>query len=150
MRLGALAILLSGLSMQPLTAAVKPCSQIQRNVSDVRFTPGQVWTYAARSSEPASTFTILEIDRSEKLGIIVHVRVDGLALRAPNGRELRSIEHMPFTRDALLMSVVRLSGQVKQMPTMEGYDRWASDCGGVYTISVAEAVEVAEETFNAP
>jgi hypothetical protein len=30
----------------------------------------------------------------------------------------------------------------------EGYSTWKKDCGGVYTITVAEMVVVDEKTFN--
>jgi hypothetical protein len=82
------------------------------------------------------------------MGIIVHVRVDGLKVRNPRDEIVPSVEHMPFTRDALLMSVIRLLRSTDTLPTMEGYDRWRADCGGVYTISVADAVSVMEKTFN--
>ncbi len=122
---------------------------MERNVEDARFSPGQVWTYSTRAGESNSTLTILEVDRLPKIGVIVHVRVGGLALHGPNGNVVPSIEHMPFTRDALLMSVVRSAGQAKEMPTMEGYEDWARHCGGVYKIPVADAVDATEKTWNA-
>src|SRR6516162_8458829 len=82
----------------------KPCPAIVPNVPDQRFKPGQVWTYATRPNETSSTLTILQVDRSEKVGIIVHIRVDGIQMHAPNGNVLTSIGHTPFTRDALLLS----------------------------------------------
>jgi len=30
----------------------------------------------------------------------------------------------------------------------DGYHEWRKDCGGVYTIAVAEAIAVGEETFR--
>ena len=134
--------------MQPLGAAEKPCPGLERNVEDARFRPGQVWTYSTRAGEQSSTLTILEVDRSLKLGVLVHIRVDGVALHEPNGNVLSTLEHMPFTRDAMLTSVVHLAGQAKKMPTMEGYEEWARNCGGVYSISVAEAIDVNQRTLN--
>jgi len=55
---------------------------------------------------------------------------------------------MPFTRDAVLLSVVRLVRIESSVPNLEGYERWRSDCGGVYTISIADAVDVMEKTLN--
>jgi hypothetical protein len=57
---------------------------------------------------------------------------------------------MPFTRDAMLLSVDHLLKSNQPLPTLEGLNRWRSDCGGVYTISVRDAVEVMEKTLNAP
>jgi hypothetical protein len=38
----------------------------------------------------------------------------------------------------------------KTIPTLEGYDRWRADCGGIYTISVRDVVAADEKTLNAP
>jgi hypothetical protein len=55
---------------------------------------------------------------------------------------------MPFARDVIERSVTKLlkDGDVPEFH--DGYDEWRKDCGGVYTITVAEAVAVAEETFR--
>ena len=97
-----------------------------------------------------STVTILRVDSGEKLGIIIQVRVDGLKMHNPRGELLPSIESTcRFRRDAMLLSVDHLLKSNHPLPTFEGLDRWRSDCGGVYTISVRDAVDVAEKTFNA-
>jgi hypothetical protein len=118
-------------------------------VQDPTFKPGQIWSYTTRPNDTGSTITILQVDRSEKIGVIIHVRVDGLYVRNPRG-ERPSIEHMPFSRNALLASTRHLLRTEKQLPPMEGYDTWRSACGGVYTISVRDAVDVAEKTLNRP
>jgi hypothetical protein len=146
-RMSALALFLLCLGA---SAQTKICPAIESNVSDPKFKPGQIWAYQNRENEPESTVTILQVDRSEKLGVIVHVRVDGLHAHNGRGELVPSVEHMPFTRDAMLLSATRLTGSASTLPTLEGYDRWRKDCGGVYTISVAEAVSVMEKTLNAP
>ena len=108
-----------------------------------------MWSYENRPGESASTLTILRIDSGEKLGTIIQVRVDGLKMHNPRGELVPFIEHMPFSRDAMLLSVNHLLKSSQPLPTFEGLDRWRSDCGGVYTISVRDAVDVAEKTFNA-
>jgi len=140
-----ISLLLSG---HLVLAQKKPCPALEANISDSKFKPGQVWTYSNRPGESASTFTILQIDRGEKLGVIVHIRVDGLRAHNPSGDLVPSVEHMPFTRDAVLLSVVRLVRIESSVPNLEGYERWRSDCGGVYTISIADAVDVMEKTLN--
>ena len=128
----------------------KPCPELEPNAVDARFKSGQVWSYHTRSGESASTLTILQVDRLAKAGIVVHVRVDGLRVHNPRGELVPFIEHMPFSRDAMLSSALELLRSGVALPTMEGYDRWRADCGGVYTISVADALDVMEKTFNAP
>jgi hypothetical protein len=130
--------------------AQEPCPALETKVSDPTFQPGQVWSYQTRPNETSSTLTILQVDRSAKLGIIVHVRVDGLQAHDPSGDLVPSVEHMPFTRDAMLLSTTHLIRTATTLPTLEGYDRWRADCGGVYSISVAHAVEVMEKTLNHP
>ena len=128
----------------------KSCPALQSKVEDAKFKPGQVWTYQNRDGESSSTVTILQVDRSEKLDVIIHIRVDGLRAHNARGELVPSVQHMPFTRDAMLLSVTRLTGSVNRLPTLEGYEEWRKNCGGVYTISVADAVSVMEKTLNAP
>jgi hypothetical protein len=130
--------------------AQEPCPALETKVSDPIFKPGQVWSYQTRPDETSSTLTILQVDRSAKLGMIVHVRIDGLQAHNPSGDLVPSVEHMPFTRDAMLLSTTHLIRTATTLPTLEGYDRWRADCGGVYSISVAQAVEVMEKTLNHP
>jgi hypothetical protein len=129
-------------------AQTKPCPALEPNVSDAKFKPGEIWAYETRPGESASTVTILQVDRLGKPGVIIHVRVDGLHMHNPAGDLVPYIEHMPFTRDAMLISVTRLIRTEAPLPTLEGYDAWRAACGGVYTISVADAVTVAEKTLN--
>ena len=127
-----------------------PCPMLTQAVSDTKFRPGQVWAYKARPGESASTIAILRVDSSEKLGIIIQVRIDGLLSHNRRGEIVSSVEHMPFTREAMLASVDRLLKSNQPLPTLEGLERWQVDCGGVYTISVSRAVDVMEKTLNRP
>lgn len=128
----------------------KPCPALETNVVDHKFHSGQVWTYESRPGETNSTLTILRVDSSEKMGVIIHVRVDGLRAHNQRGELVSHVEHMPFTRDAMLLSVDHLLKSNQPLPTLEGLDRWRADCGGVYNISVRDALDVMEKTLNAP
>ena len=141
---------LFAISCPRLVAQAKPCPTLEQHVADRKFSPGQVWSYFARPGELNSTATILAIDSSAKIGVIIHVRVDRLRMHNPRGELVPSIEHMPFTRDAMLISVDRLLQANAPLPTMEGYEYWHVHCGGVYSISVADAVSVAQKTFDTP
>jgi hypothetical protein len=133
-----------------LAASKEPCLSSTKDVTDKKFKPGQIWSYETRPGESASTVTILRIDLKSKIGIVVHVRVDGLLAHNPRGDVVPSVEHMPFTRDAMLLSVKRLLKADQPLPTLEGLERWQADCGGVYTISIRDAVDVMEKTLNRP
>jgi hypothetical protein len=134
----------------PAWSQKKPCPALRTSVLDHKFQPGQIWAYESRANETTSTLTVLRIDSSAKIGTIVQVRIDGLKARNPRGEIVPSVEHMPFTRDAILRSVTRLLKSNQPIPTLEGLDRWQSDCGGVYSISVRDAIDVMEKTLNAP
>lgn len=129
--------------------ASKPCAEPITS-TDPKFSPGQVWTYHNRETEPSSTLTILKVETLPKIGAVIHIRIDGIRLRScAGGPEPKEIEHAPFAREALDRSVVRLIRTGEVPPFQEGYSRWRHDCGGVYTLTVADMVAVDEQTFSA-
>ncbi|WP_263376549.1 hypothetical protein [Granulicella aggregans] len=146
----ACAIAMGCAAIPSLAASKEPCPSSTKGVIDKKFKPGQVWSYETRPGESASTVTILRIDVESKIGVVVHVRVDGLLAHNPRGDVVPSVEHMPFTRDAMLVSVNHLLKADQPLPTLEGLERWQADCGGVYTISIRDAVDVMEKTLNRP
>ncbi len=84
-----------------------------------------------------------------KIGVVVHVRLDGIRLRnCSGGPELTSVQHAPFTREAIDRSVSKLLSTSAVPDFKEGYDQWRNHCGGAYTITAAEMVVVDEKTFN--
>src|ERR1700740_1322932 len=116
---------------------------------DTKFRPGQIWQYKTRAHEEASTVTILKVESLPKLGTIIHVRVEGIRLRnCTGGPEPDKFEHMPFARDAIERSVTKLLKEGSVPDFQAGYDGWRNACGGVYTITIAEAVQVGEVTFR--
>ena len=116
---------------------------------DKKYQPGQVWQYKTRAGEEGSRITVLRVERLLKVGVIVHVRVDRIRLRnCAGGPEADNFQHMPFTKDALDRSVTKLEKDSVAIPDLSGYEQWRADCGGVYTITVAEAIKAAEYTFN--
>ena len=126
----------------------KPCPE-PTVTSDSKFHAGQVWQYNTRPHEKGSTLTILKVESLPKLGVIIHIRVDKIRLRnCTGGPEPDKFEHMPFTRDAIEKSVTKFLKERDVPEFQDGYDEWRKACGGVYTITVAEAVAVGEETFR--
>jgi hypothetical protein len=59
---------------------------------------------------------------------------------------------MPFSREALDLSAIKTVGTVAVPDFKNGYSQWRSawDAGqaGYYTITVAEAIEVAQKNFT--
>jgi hypothetical protein len=124
-----------------------------KTVSDEKYKPGQVWSYKTRTDEQGSTLTILRVEEGVDKKRIVHIRVDRIHLRnCRGGPEPESFEHMPFSREALDLSTIK-TVSIGPVPDFKnGYTEWRSawDAGqaGYYTITVAEAIEVAQKNFS--
>lgn len=143
-------------SVLALTALVAPpingSNGTLKEVKDDKYRPGQVWLYQTRPNEKFSTLTILRVEEAGEKRI-VHIRVDHILLsNCKGGPEPEQLAHMPFDKGAIDRSVVK-SLLVGRVPDYQaGYSEWRAgwDKGraGVYTITVAEALDVAEKTFH--
>lgn len=122
--------------------------------TDSKYRLGEVWEYTTRSGEEQSRLTVVRIDKSSKLGIIIHVAVDRLTWRTCHGDSLdEQIPHMPFAREPIEHSVNRRVGSSHSLPNyQEGYEEWKNAFlnghAGIYTISVKDAVLAAETTWR--
>ena len=119
-------------------------------IKDAKFHPGQVWEYKARPSEKGSRLTILRIESLAPDRTVIHVRVDSVRIHnCTGGPEPETIQHMPFTKAAIEQSVTKLvrEGDGGKLD-LGGYEEWRAACGGVYTLTVAEAIAADEYTFN--
>ena len=138
------------LSQQGIASDSKQCAVPQPEV-DSTYSPGQVWSYKTRVGEASSTVTILRVEKTPKVGVIVHVRVDGVQFKnCTGGPAPTTIDHAPFTKVAMDKSVIRQLRIVSTLPKFEaGYKDWLAHCGGVYTVTVGEMVDADDATFNA-
>lgn len=125
-----------------------------KHTTDEKFQVGDVWQYQTRKGEERSRITILRVDDSPEIGIIVHIGVDSVHFaNCHGGPEPDAVPHMPFARNALEMSVKKKLASGQPLPSYEdGYRDWkdayAQKHAGVYVVSIAEAVSVAEKTFQ--
>ena len=138
----------------------RPFSADRRSSAPARarrnYEPGQIWSYKTRPTETASRLTIVKVEPYED-GLAVHVHISGLLIRnpaAPSGVST-FIAHMPFAREAIDASVVRLMSKRQRLPSYEeGYVAWKQQAergkAGVFTIPVAEAIEGIERAFSSP
>jgi hypothetical protein len=123
--------------------------------TDEKFKVGDVWEYETRTGEDHSRLTIVKIDESPDLGVIVHVGADNLRFsNCHGGPAPEAVPHMPFSRRALDASVKKRVASKQPLPKFQpGYEEWrtaySKGKAGVYAISVAAAVSVAEKTFRA-
>jgi hypothetical protein len=87
------------------------------------------------------------------LGNIVHIALRELKLKKPNGEFIETADHLPFAEEWIDKSAIKLLKEKVDLPKYEeGYGIWreAFDAGtaGVYTITIAAAVDVMEATLN--
>lgn len=122
---------------------------------DSKYKVGQQWSYHSRPGEEESFFVVVRIDHDAKLGNIVHIAMGRLKMknrRSPDGIS-ENVNHMPFAEEAINKSKPKLLKEKAELPSFEeGYRMWrkAFDDGqaGIYTISIAEAVDVMETGLN--
>jgi hypothetical protein len=124
-----------------------------RDTTESRYKVGQIWSYKTRPNEKKSSFIVLKVESHPKLGKIIHIALRDLKLRKPNGEFIETAQHLPFAEEAIDKSAVKLLKEKADLPDYEeGYGIWreAFDDGkaGIYTITVAEAVDVMEVTLN--
>jgi hypothetical protein len=106
-----LAAIVSLNSMGTATAQIRVMPQKDTTLQDAkdgRFKVGDVWAYSTREGEEESTLTILKVESSPELGVIVHIAVERVRLaNCHDGPSPDSVPHMPFARRALNDSVTK-------------------------------------------
>jgi hypothetical protein len=124
------------------------------DIEDSKYQVGQVWKYKARPEEPNSTFTVLKVENWPKTGTIVHVRVDDVRIHVVSEDTLyKSVDHMPFSKEAIDLSALTLLKTSKTVPDFsEGYEQWREAFllgkAGVFSITLKEGVKYMEQTIN--
>jgi hypothetical protein len=114
---------------------------------------GQIWSYKTRPQEKNSTLMILRIDNTSKLGQVVFVGLKDVRVVHPSGKILSSMSPLPFTKDALDRSVIKLLGKTdKLMQSNFGYQKWkeaqfAGKRPPTYAKPVAEIVNALENGY---
>ena len=134
---------------------VRPKNDVTlKQTTDEKFRVGDVWEYQTRKGEERSRITILRIDDSPELGIIVHIGDDNVHFaNCHGGPEPDAVPHMPFARKALEASVMKKLASDQPLPSYEeGYQDWRDEYvqkhAGIYVVRVADAISVAEKTFQ--
>lgn len=125
------------------------------DTNESKYHVGEKWNYRTRPGEEDSLLTVLKVESSQKLGVIVHVSLDGLRIENPRapGVASETIGHMPFAEAAIDKSVTtRAAAGDSVTAGGDGYEEWrrAFDAGdaGIFTIDVAEGVNVVAQTLS--
>jgi hypothetical protein len=115
-----------------------------------RYAEGQVWEYQTRPEDKGSLLKIQKIEASPgftKTGPVYHVSIIGIHFAGLpiNG----TLQHAPFSRVSLDASVTKLSSSKAAFPDANGgIAEWRKAQGGIFTVTVAEAVSFAEQTMR--
>ncbi len=119
------------------------------------FSEGQVWVYKTRPDEEKSTLLVNKVESDPKLGKIFHISLNNVKVKNPRfaGGVTTELPHFPVSQTTLEKSIIRLLRKEKpNVEYLEGYKEWkaAFDKGdaGIFTISIAEIVDVVETTVN--
>ena len=121
------AVLFGGLVLtQQGARADKPKCAGPQTFADSKYSPRQVWSYKTRPGESSSIVTILRIETLPKVGVIVHVRIDGVHFKnCTGGPAPTTVQHAPFTKAAIDLSVTRQLRTISEMQESEaGYKDW--------------------------
>ena len=112
----------------------------------LRYREGQVWSYHTRLGDAGS---LLKIQHIEGQGdrLIYHISVIGFHLRKVG--MVPMLPHEPVSQQTLDNSVVSERPDPGTFPSAdEGIAEWRRAHGGVYTITVAETLELLDRTLS--
>ena len=112
------------------------------------YAKGQVWKYHTRPQDPSSLIKIGEIEQGVGAipAPIYHISVTGVHLG--NADTLTSIGHLPVSGATLDGSVTELTNSDAAFPDVSnGIAQWRAAHGGVFTISLAEIVNIIDQTM---
>ncbi len=109
--------------------------------------PGQVWNLRDQRYPAAQVV----IGRLEKLGdvSVVHVSVLQVLAGGQESGQVLTFGHMPFTEEAVRRSIgSQIRDGLGAHPGFDaGYAEWRSARGGVFTITIPEALAVAMQAM---
>jgi len=115
------------------------------------FRVGQEWRFIGRPGDPKPTLVIVRVDTLSRIGEVIHVSVRGVRVlnaHAPAGY-VEAVPHLPFTPAALERSVTTLAADSVKLPDFEaGYEEWRRAQGGAFSVSVREALDLAEQAIK--
>ena len=113
------------------------------------YAEGQIWEYHTRPSDEGSLLKIQKIELIDGNGgtiTVYHISVIGAHFKGKN--LAGEVTHLPVSRKTLDDSVTRLSEKTPVFPDpTEGIAVWREANGGVFTITLAEIMDLVETTF---
>lgn len=105
---------------------------------------GQVWEYQAR---PQDVGSLLKVQQTEKIAgtDVFHITV----VRVQLGGQSTALQHLPMAREALQASVTQQVPDPGFFPSPdEGIASWRAAKGGVFTLPVAQVIDMVEGSIG--
>ncbi|SNR34654.1 hypothetical protein [Lutibacter flavus] len=125
------------------------------NLKNFELKSGQIWKYNTRKGEEKSRIIILRVEKYDKGEIVVHIAVKGLKIENSQKESgiSEEIGHLPFSNESIIKSLTELESSNNDLPDyLDGYNEWKkafdSGKGGMFTISINEAVDFVEQSMN--
>lgn len=114
------------------------------------YAEGQVWEYRARPQDKGSLVKIQKVEQLPELSqeyTVYHVTVVGVNF---SGLPFDgTLGHLPFSKASLDASLTKLSQAKADFPDATGgIAQWREAKGGIFTITIAEAVSFVEQTLG--
>ena len=122
---------------------------ISRSYTTPNFAIGQEWTVKTPSLSTAKII-IGRIEPFQNKTVIHITIIDIPNLVGGGSNKLTQIDHIPFDESALAESVGNLIAVGVTIPPDfdAGYRQWKKDRGGVFTVSVAQAIDLGLKMLN--
>lgn len=115
------------------------------------YAEGQIWAYHTRPEDPSSLIKInkIEVDPASAVTPIYHICV--VMVHIGGSATPKSIAHLPVSRQTLDSSVIAPAMSSVAFPdSAVGIAQWRSAHGGVFTIPVAQIVEIVDQSARKP
>lgn len=111
---------------------------------------GQEWEYKTRPNETDSTLVIGQLEIHKEMGEIVHITVKNVKVRNPSANDGvgKHIQHIPISKASLENCLTKIKNENEVAEGIEqGIQEWRNAEGGVFDLSVSEAVQCIEDVL---
>jgi hypothetical protein len=105
-----------------------------------------VWEYRTRPQNAESLLRIQQVETGPAGAPVYHFSLAGIRI---DGMPGDTMPHLPVSAATLDASVTRLSTRTPDFPDpAEGIATWRAAKGGVFTIPVADIVDIIQKTID--
>jgi hypothetical protein len=123
-------------------SAAKPRKE---NIVAQKHNVGQVWRYKARKGDEDSLLRIALIESMPDGQPVYHISVINVHYGPTNTPN--PISHLPVSKETLDNSVIAPINSSEEFPDItEGWEIWSDANGGVFTITMAEIVDISVQS----